>query len=562
MKKIKLEITAQSPLAIGRQKPGGSISEVETYIPGTVIRGAIAGLMIRQHQSASTNFAEDSNSDFKKLFIDGGAIFQNAYPALAETGESFQTHSEVRVLPATALSAKGKSGFLPKGNGVFDSLIDRFYAEQYGQVYDPSFPNKDGGRVDPYKTFYSRHGEHYYPHSTSTRLLTRVGINRRRATAEDEILYSIQVLDEVKAKSNSEPVPMVFCGDIIVEAEESVEKDFSRYLQHNSNNIRLGGSASRGLGKVSIQVQESAEIKPEVSNRLIAFNKAFQKRWQSWRIFDQSQSDPTANRIFFTVGLQSDAILREQWQRSTVISADMLQSFVGNIPGDLKLESAYSSYDYRSGWNSAWGLMKDTELITDRGSVYLFSIETIHQKDWISALENLENRGIGDRTMEGFGQVKICDEFHCVLREHAVMKLEIELKIQKGIRDAEDDIVKAISAALNKKESYGGLEESQFRNLLNVATSTSSSEVVKNFLRYQSGRDKKWGQGTGSLAEAIINDIQQLLFNTAKAIVTNAEVSENVTAKINEVHMDLIRRYLGYGSRHLVYLLKNKSKTK
>jgi CRISPR-associated protein Csx10 len=64
--------------------------------------------------------------------------------------------------------------------------------------------------------------------------------------------------------------------------------------------------------------------------------------------------------------------------------------------------------------------MKDTELITDRGSVYLFSVDKDHEPAWINALTDLENRGIGDRTMEGFGQVRICDEFHCVLRETAV----------------------------------------------------------------------------------------------------------------------------------------------
>jgi hypothetical protein len=142
------------------------------------------------------------------------------------------------------------------------------------------------------------------------------------------------------------------------------------------------------------------------------------------------------------------------------------------------------------------------------------------------------------------------------------MTLEIELKIQKGIRDAEDEVVKAISKALDKKDSYGDLEESQFRNLLNVATSTSSSEVVKNFLRYQIGRDKKWGQGAESLAEVIVNDIQQLLRKEATAIIDSAQVTENIAAKTNEVHMELIRRYLGYGSRHLVYMLKGKNKIK
>jgi CRISPR-associated protein Csx10 len=422
MKRIKVQITAHSPLAIGRQKPGGSISKVETYIPGTVIRGAIAGLMIRQSGNKGDDYEPDG--DFKALFVDGGAIFQNAYPAL--TSKTLEVNPDVRVLPATALSAKGSPGFKikdkpeddGKGSGVFDSLIDRYCAEQHGQVYDPSCP-KDAGRVDPFNGFYSCLNGIYYSHSASTRLLTRVGINRKRATAEDKILYSTQVLNETKRKENDD-VSMVFCGSILVdESKELAAEDFHQYLEHNATNIRLGGSASRGLGKVSLQLQPPD---PElgVSARLAAFNKSLQERWLLWQMFDQSKANPTTKRTFFTIGLQSDAILSEQWQRSTVISVALLQTTVGNLPGEVKLEVAYSSYDYRSGWNSAWGLMKDTELITDRGSVYLFSVDKDHEQTWINALTDLESRGIGDRTMEGFGQVRVCDEFHCVLREKAV----------------------------------------------------------------------------------------------------------------------------------------------
>jgi hypothetical protein len=71
---------------------------------------------------------------------------------------------------------------------------------------------------------------------------------------------------------------------------------------------------------------------------------------------------------------------------------------------------------------------------------------------------------------------------------------EQELKIQQGIRLAEDAIVKAIENALEHSK-YGDLEESQFRNLVRVSTSTESTEVIKNFLRYQVGRDNKWGRG-------------------------------------------------------------------
>jgi CRISPR-associated protein Csx10 len=47
----------------------------------------------------------------------------------------------------------------------------------------------------------------------------------------------------------------------------------------------------------------------------------------------------------------------------------MLHQFAGVKDKDesLHLEAAYSSYEYLSGWNAAWGLMKDVELITKKG---------------------------------------------------------------------------------------------------------------------------------------------------------------------------------------------------
>jgi hypothetical protein len=135
------------------------------------------------------------------------------------------------------------------------------------------------------------------------------------------------------------------------------------------------------------------------------------------------------------------------------------------------------------------------------------------------------------------------------------MSLQIELKIQRGIREAENELVEKMEEAFESQR--GNLEESQFRNLLQVALSTESPEVVKNFLRYQVGRDDKWGRGKDSLAEAIVSHIQGFLSEKAKSITTDATAPE----KANDVHMDLIRRYLGYGSRHLTWINKGQSES-
>jgi hypothetical protein len=122
-----------------------------------------------------------------------------------------------------------------------------------------------------------------------------------------------------------------------------------------------------------------------------------------------------------------------------------------------------------------------------------------------------------------------------------------QLEIQKGIRQAEDNLVIWIMLALDKT-SYGDLEESQFRNLVRVATTTDSAEVIKNFIRYQVGRDKKWGRGKGSLAEKIIEDIDIHIQEVAKKIASNYQTD------FKPIWLELIRLYLGYGARHLKFM--------
>jgi hypothetical protein len=129
-----------------------------------------------------------------------------------------------------------------------------------------------------------------------------------------------------------------------------------------------------------------------------------------------------------------------------------------------------------------------------------------------------------------------------------VTEQQKEHKIQQAIRQAEDDLVIAIQTALDDKSSYSKLEESQFHNLVRVADTTDSVEVIKNFLRYQIGRDNKWGSGKNSLATKIINDIDNQLQEIAKRIAKEAEVSDS-----EPIRLELIRRYLSYAARYLKY---------
>lgn len=421
MQRIELEIKVLSPLAIARQKPGGSISEAVDYIPGTVIRGAVAAQILDLSNGRSTDLTKNGG-DFQALFLsEHPAIFQNAYPALIFDGDlvSKDTFEEYGVLPATALSSKNKPGFKEEEddlerNGVFDTLIDRFCAESYGYPYDPNCP-KDGGRVDAAGiTFYGKFDDMYHSLKVNKRLLTRVGINRRRATSEEEILYSLEVLNESQDKKQNH---VYYLGAILL--EDDLAESLRNFIDRHYQSFRLGGSTSRGLGKVEIETKEPIDANIDLSDRIDQFNQKLKERWDKWVVFGSPIKESPTKLTYFTLDLQSDAILTENWRRTTVISKKMLlQQFAKVEDSSLQLEAAYSSYDYLSGWNAAWGLMKDVELITNKGSVYLFS--TTQREIWDNVLGELEVRGVGDRTCEGFGQIQICNQFHNVFREDAV----------------------------------------------------------------------------------------------------------------------------------------------
>lgn len=354
---------------------------------------------------------------------DDAAIFTHAYPTCSDR--------RCEVLPATAVSSKAEPGFKkPKKpdsssnsepRGVFDTLIDRFCTEQLGLVYDPV--DSEFKRVEPFAGFYSQQDTIYQSVSLETRLLTRVGINRRRSTAEDEILYSIEVLNEVQSGKDGDktPNPTVLKAYIFL-SDDKLRRELEQYLTQLKT-LYLGGSRSRGLGKVSIEVTKPEISTNPVEKRCRDFNTALESRYSQWaEVFGLTATlDP--KRTFFTLDFQADAILRDGWRRTTVVSEAMLAEMLGfeERLDEIQLHGVYSSSDTRSGWNAAWGLMKDVELVTTRGSVFFFSVpKDSFEENWLPKLKQLEDLGLGDRTTEGFGQVLVCSHFHTIFRENAV----------------------------------------------------------------------------------------------------------------------------------------------
>lgn len=401
MERLKVTITARSPLCFSERRPAGQFRESTEYVPGGVVRGAVAMLMLEDRQ--------ESSKAFRELFVgERRAVFSNAYPA----------YPDPRLLPATAMSCKAESDFRPKGDGVVDTLIDRLCFETLkpaGLLYLPKCSHC-GMRMERHAAFYYRDGGGFRAGRVTARLLTRVAINRRRATAEDELLYSPVVISEGKVDMDGNYQEAKFTGTIVVAAHADV---LQRYLQQVEH---LGSGSSRGLGHVKVEVERTLTTDEEelqsLRERREELTAAIKETWSELQELPgcaQPSHNPDEG-AYFTVDLYGDTVLKEQgWLPTMVLSQEMLKDRCGVDDEDIRLVRAYSGYDYRGGWNVAWGLPKDVDVVVPMGSVFVFW--TKHPDRWDEALLHLQRWGLGDRTAEGFGQVRICDEFHVQARK-------------------------------------------------------------------------------------------------------------------------------------------------
>ena len=386
---LAIEITLKSPIITGGRKPMGQAIEAVQYIRGGLIRGAVAKAWLAN----SENNAPDA--DFKQLFLnDSAGVFWNCYPGS-------------NVLPATAAGCKDFSGFLAKDDmekhGIFDTLIERIVSEKAGWIYQPNCPHC-AGRVESQSGFYDQVGDFYEKRTLNTRLLTRVAINRQRKVAADELLYHLNAIDPLSTDGKN--VSLYGSARIPLALVNKVADTLQGQVQ------RLGGGSSRGLGRVSIKVKKREDTKT-LEQRICNFNTKLENVWDSYSRLPNVDID-AFDGTYFSIALQSDAILQENWQSSMVLAAQMLQEAVG-CETEVRLIRSFASYDYVSGWNASWGLPKQTELVTRIGSVFVF--QTTDIDSWLPALETLERNGIGSRREEGFGQVLICDPFHLRTRE-------------------------------------------------------------------------------------------------------------------------------------------------
>jgi len=244
--------------------------------------------------------------------------------------------------------------------------------------------------------------------------MTHVGINRRRETAEQGLLYSVQAIAE----------GIQFVGHMTAPDswDENRVAEFKRLL---GSITHLGGEQTSGLGRVEILVKEVEDDAEDVPTRINQLNAKLREVWSEYAA--TAVDAPTGPEgDYLTIDLLTPALLATPDGTPIVqLTAEMLKARAAELghanlpdletvmyvdPAGNERPLIFTAPVIVTGWSEAWGLPKPTALAAVAGSVFVFHTKDAHP--WHEPLAKMEVYGIGARREEGFGAVRVCDPFH------------------------------------------------------------------------------------------------------------------------------------------------------
>jgi CRISPR-associated protein Csx10 len=464
MKTITFSLHTQQPL-LATSFQGDPNSDVSyNYIPGSMIRGAIIGRYMKEYHLSDLDL---NNDVVKRLFFDNNTCYLNGYLL------SQKKNQEKRTLPVPLSWFKDKDSQLSDNSSqitVYDFSIDEEEKPEIPKSVGESFWTEEGG-----VTFYKEK--------------RRINIHNRR--------------DRKKGRSSQEEGE-IFCYDAIDTGQvfqavilcDEADADFLKNLLQKSADIWLGGSQSAGYGHTKISDVNCHDT------------------WNEINI----PATERINRECLTITLLSDLILRDEWGQYAVIPPSKqhqtpapLTKKLEKVLGTLKPQRSFAGNNLVGGFNRKWGLPLPQVPVLKAGSVFVFEKISITSEQ----IQQLENLGIGERRVEGFGRVAVnwLEKRHFYAKQpeypkissQPVLKLQTSqtLAAQMAERLLHQKMEHALQKQIGSQEIKGDIKSSQLSRLQMVARqalSTVDCNLVLSFL------NNLPSNGSGQFERAKIKD--------------------------------------------------------
>ncbi len=376
MKRYKLTLTAQSPVAIGEwMTTRSNVRESMDYVPGGVLRGALAQLILERLGNHNTS---------QRALGGGTTALQQAFNAVfGKDGAQFRfltPFSEGWIpAPATALFNKQDDEY----------RYDTLFALIKGEPYEMQCP-ETGDRLERGRGYLVRDEASGWRKAKmpSKTTYVRVGLNRATEAAEEGVLYAIEAVD----------APIVFTGEVLLPTP-ACEQAFQQILdalcwRDGQIRLRIGSARSRGFGEVELKCEDA---QPEPS------------------AIPLDQFEKHAGMRIFTLLTRTPAIVYDACgQPAATLTPDILRNYLPDLPSSVQLHEGATRVERElvSGWSGAWGMPKPVQQAIAPGSVFTYTYDASERNAVEQCLQQLAVQGVGERTAEGYGQFAVCSSYH------------------------------------------------------------------------------------------------------------------------------------------------------
>lgn len=352
MKAIILTLETQQPV-LATSFQGDPNSDVSySYIPGSMIRGAIIGRYMRQHHLSELDL---TNDEVKRLFFDAKSTrYLNAY---------ILSQKNQRTLPIPL------SWFKDKDAEFTDNLPITVYDFSVEKGEDPETPKAVG------EYFWAKEGGIAKLYKEKRRINIHNFRDRKKGRSTDNQgeLFRYEALDAGQTFQS-----IILCEDDDVETIQNLLAE---------PNIWFGGSQSAGYGHTKI-----IPTQPSSTN------------WSEIGI----PAEDRENDEILSITLLSDTLLRNEWGQPVadpMLIKQAVEEALNITLTQPKLGDIFAGTTLIGGFNRKWGLPLPQVPALAAGSVIVFESEDIEIHS--EQIQRLEAGGIGERREDGFGRIAV-----------------------------------------------------------------------------------------------------------------------------------------------------------
>jgi len=377
------KLVTESPLHIGSGKRTGIIRHTLPYVPGSFLRGAFGLSLIRL----------GCEKEYSELYVDDGGkssniYFRHSYPRHASC------KSDGTFLPTPLYMFRCKN---PQCNEIYDRLIPPEQCEK-------DHPGTKS--LEPVKGFLcnGQSCRELKDQPVTIGRIVSTAIDRNTGSAKQIMLQQEQAEEQGKVGTlhamDVIETGTEFIVEILLSRKAGEHLKFAENLLQNSlTDAGIGGSKSRGLGKVKIE---------KIAVKTITTDLLEQRA-------DEIDSSDFMIRLVSPMVLKRDEPKDDQFLSSRKLLEACRQAYTWcfhegkpKLPDaeEVHLKAKRFSFETFSGWSLKTNMRRDVLGTVSAGSVFEFERKP-RDENFALALAALEFHAVGDFKPHGCGQVVI-----------------------------------------------------------------------------------------------------------------------------------------------------------